>query len=100
MKLITTLFPNCTVGRGGNEANGLSSDAVPQNCEIIDHFHNGYHPKDELREHYLVKVDGVFVHLRICAAGCGVPYEAFAYIMDTGRGAGLQFYRMKEAFTS
>lgn len=100
MKLITTLFPNCTVGRGGDEANGLSRDAIPQNCEIIDHFHDNHYAENDLREHYLVKVDGVFIHLRICSAGEWTEYPAFAVILRTGYRAADAYRSCKECFTS
>lgn len=98
--LIETLFPNCTVGRGGHEANGLQLDAVPQNCEIIDHFHDDNYAEDDLREHYLVKVDGIFVHLRICSAGeWATEYPAFAVILRTGYKAETQYHGYKGCFT-
>lgn len=104
--LVETLFPGCTLGRGGSEANGLAIDAEPQNCTIIDKYHDNHYPLSERRDHYLVSVNETLIHLRICKAMSGYNYEAFAVIHDVsngelGKDALLAtFKRWKESFTS
>lgn len=94
------MFPGAKLGRGGKEANGLSLDAVPQNCEVIDHFHDNHYAENDLREHYLVKVDGVLIHLRICSAGEWTEYPAFAVILRTGDEAVDGYHSYKKCFAS
>lgn len=104
--LVETLFPGCTLGRGGNEANGLAIDAEPQNCIVVDKFHDNHYPLRHRRDHYLVDVGGALVSLRICEAMQGSGYEAFAVIHSSSNGAmgkealTEQFKRWKDSFTS
>lgn len=84
--LVETLFPGCTLGRGGSEANGLTIDAMPQNCIIIDQFHDNHYPLSERRDHYLVQVGESLASLRICKAMPGYGYEAFAYVSSVSNG--------------
>lgn len=104
--LVETLFPGCTLGRGGSEANGLAADAEPQNCTILDKFHDNHYPLDERRDHYLVEVNGSVAQLRICKAMPGYGYECFAYVHsvsngEMGKEALIEtFNRWKDSFTS
>ncbi|ARB12325.1 hypothetical protein HYP05_gp137 [Salmonella phage ST-W77] len=104
--LVETLFPGCTLGRGGSEANGLAIDVEPKNCTIIDKFHDNHYALNDRRDHYLVSVGESLVHLRICSALPGYGYDAFAYIHDVSNGEmGKEsliekFKSWKESFTS
>lgn len=104
--LVETFFPGCTLGRGGSEANGLAIDVEPQNCIIIDKFHDNHYPLNHRRDHYLVSVSGCLVSLRICQAMKGSGYGAFAYIHDVANGdfgketLVEKFKGWKESFTS
>lgn len=106
MTLVETLFPGCTLGRGGSEANGLAIDAEPQNCVVIDKFHDNHYPLSERRDHYLVSVGGSLASLRICKAMPGYGYEAFAYVHSVSNGElgkealTEQFKSWKDSFTS
>lgn len=104
--LVETLFPGCTLGRGGSEANGLAIDVEPQNCVVVDKFHDNHYALNNRRDHYLVSVGESLVSLRICKAMPGSDYGAFAYVHAVSNG-GLgkkalieQFNGWKESFTS
>ncbi|WZB37102.1 DNA ligase [Salmonella phage STP-4] len=104
--LVETLFPGCTLGRGGSEANGLAIDVEPKNCTIIDKFHDNHYALNDRRDHYLVSVGESLVHLRICSALPGCGYDAFAYIHAVSNGEmGKEsliekFKSWKDSFTS
>lgn len=72
--LVETLFPGCVLGRGGSEANGLPIDVEPQNCVIVDKFHDNHYALNNRRDHYLVSVGESLVSLRICKAMPGSGY--------------------------
>jgi hypothetical protein len=80
--ILKKLFPNPNAtfnGRSGDEVNGLDKGTVPQNGEILA---SGL-AKNQLlgrQEHYLVRVDDVLVHTRVCAAAEGSGYDEFAVI--------------------
>lgn len=106
MNLLQTLFPGCTLGRGGFVANGLAIDVEPQNCVIIDKFHDNHYALSHRRDHYLVSVEDSVISLRICMAMPDSGYGAFAYIHAVSNG-GMgkkalieQFNGWKDSFTS
>lgn len=104
--LVETLFPGCTLGRGGSEANGLAIDVEPQNCTILDKFHDNHYPLKHRRDHYLVSVGDSLASLRICQAMDNSGYGAFAYIHEVSNGQFgkdtlvEKFKSWKESFTS
>lgn len=104
--LVETLFPGCVLGRGGSEANGLPIDVEPQNCVVIDKFHDNHYALNNRRDHYLVSVGDSLVSLRICKAMPGSGYGAFAYIHsvsndELGKEALVEkFKSWKDSFTS
>lgn len=101
---INTLFPEATLGRGGNEANGLSQDVEPKNCVIINKFRDKFFRANQRRDHYLVSLENKLIHLRICQASPDSGYACFAVILETANNSEqkealiLKCKRMREAF--
>lgn len=83
-EIFKKLFPQPTAtfaGRSGSEVNGLPKGTVPQNCEIVT---SGMDWSERLgrQEHYLVRVEGALVFLRVCSAAEGSGYDEFAVIRE------------------
>lgn len=80
-ELLSLLFPQptATFDSEGREVNGLPRDTVPQNCEVLDSGQGG---SELLRrqDHFLVRVAGVLVFLRICTADAQSGYGEYAVI--------------------
>lgn len=80
-ELLSLLFPQptATFDSEGSEVNGLPRDTVPQNCEVLD---SGLGGSELLRrqDHFLVRVAGVLVFLRICTADAQSDYGEYAVI--------------------
>ena len=79
--LLTQIFPRMThFGCDDTEVNGLSKDTYPENCEIL--MSGQERRVHSRREWFLVKVDGVFLFLRICTAAPGCGYDEFAVLHE------------------
>ncbi len=81
-EILKRIFPgeNATFSsRGGREVNGLAKNTVPQNCEILVCGLARTYTLGR-QEHFLVRVDGVLLYLRVCTAMEGSGYDEFAVI--------------------
>lgn len=77
---LLALFPGnaTTLGRGGNEVNGLRQDAVP-----VGKIHgSGMQDRQFDRVFHVVDCNNERFYLRVCTAMPGEGYEAFAVIHD------------------
>lgn len=77
---LLALFPGTatTLGRGGNEVNGLSKDAIPKG-NILG---SGMRDRESDRVFHVVDSNNERFYLRVCTAMPGEGYEAFAVIHD------------------
>lgn len=82
-ELLQRIFPQASAtvhGRDASEVNGLPKDTVPQNCDILVRAMNRWDAQRK-QEHYLVRIDGVMLYLRVCTAMAGSGYDEYAAIL-------------------
>lgn len=78
LNLFESQRANLTLGRGGNEINGLKKDSSPENCAVLGSFSRPTTNEDR-REFYLLQQNDYLVLLRICTAS-GSDYDEFVVI--------------------
>lgn len=93
-KLVKTIFvgENLSIGRGGNEVNGLDKDYEFSNdWTVISSFQR---TGETDREFFLIynEHDNVFACIRICDAMAGCEYNKFCVVHSIGQDDTASLY--------